>query len=372
MSDFEGKLDIRPNCSLRDEVMRIILHHTGIQFPAWCLNTVHWLGKGDSLIVRFNNKGVREAIYRNRVPKEVNKRGLFIHESLTSSKMQTVAKCARLRREGILVTYYTQSGNVFAKRTKETPALLIPDNLSEQAITQLLDRQPSSYREAVTSRDKETVMPNAVSESRQQDKPQTGNAPPHHSEGVSTDQGQVQNSTQVQLSDVHLPQTVTHNHTHSEDTTGHSKPKMKELDRDKAVEEPKSPVTLTAADSVQIQMTTEAAQMRQSLDKCVEVKVPALGCQKGSTDQPRSDIHENQKKDRDEGTGTVTSPSTVTGPQGTCNVSGEGQGNPTLDSEKNAHDKLCLDDDDTASENSSSPLAKKPQRKSKRRRANNK
>ena len=32
---FRGKLDICPNCSLRDEVMRIILHHTGIQFPAW-------------------------------------------------------------------------------------------------------------------------------------------------------------------------------------------------------------------------------------------------------------------------------------------------------------------------------------------------
>ena len=200
--------------------MRIILHHTGIQFPAWCLNTVHWLGKGDSLIVRFNNKGVREAVYRNRVPKDVNKRGLFIHESLTSSKKQTVSKCARLRREGTLVTYYTQSGHVFAKRTRETPALLIPGNLSDQEISQLLERQPSSYRKAVINR--ETAAPTNNPGSRQQHKSPTDHASPHHSEGVTTDRGQIQNPTQGQPSEAHAPHTVTDHYTHSEDTTGQS------------------------------------------------------------------------------------------------------------------------------------------------------
>ena len=146
---LRGKLNIRPNCSLRDEVMRIIQHHTGIQFPPWCMNTAHWLGKGDSIIVHFNNKGVRDAIYRNRVPKEVSKRGLFIHESLTSAKSQTISKCAKLRRDGKLTTCYTQSGNVFIKKSKEAPAILIPDNLSEQEILQRLEKQPTSYREAV-------------------------------------------------------------------------------------------------------------------------------------------------------------------------------------------------------------------------------
>ena len=46
---LRGRLEIRPNRSLRDEVMRLLHYHTGIQFPAWCLNTVYWLGKGDSL-----------------------------------------------------------------------------------------------------------------------------------------------------------------------------------------------------------------------------------------------------------------------------------------------------------------------------------
>ena len=145
---LRGKLDIRPNCSLRDEAMRLIQHHTGVQFPAWCLNTVHWLGKGDSLILRFNNKGVREAIYRNRVPKDVTKRGLFIHESLTTAKIQTISKCAKLRRSGKIVTYFTQSGHVYIKRTKESPSILVPDNLTEQDIADLVERQPSSYREA--------------------------------------------------------------------------------------------------------------------------------------------------------------------------------------------------------------------------------
>ena len=102
--------------------------------------------------MRFNNKGVRDAIYRNRVPKDVSKRGFFIHESLTTTKVQTVTKCAKLRREGKIVTYYTQSGHAYVKKTKESPSLLLSDNLSEQEILDMLMRQPTSYREAVTQR----------------------------------------------------------------------------------------------------------------------------------------------------------------------------------------------------------------------------
>ena len=86
-----------PNHSFQDEVMRPIEFHTGVRFPSWCMNSAHWLGGGHSIIVRFNNKEVRNLVYRNRVPKEVEKRGLFIHESLTSSKMALVARCAALR-----------------------------------------------------------------------------------------------------------------------------------------------------------------------------------------------------------------------------------------------------------------------------------
>ena len=146
---LRGKIDIRPNCSLRDEVMRLIQHHTGVQFPPWCLNTVHWLGKGGSLIVRFNNKGVREAIYRNRIPKDATKRGLFIHECLTSAKVQTISKCAKLRSDGRIATYYTQMGHVYVKKTRELPSIMLPDHLSEQEIINLLTEQPSSYRGAV-------------------------------------------------------------------------------------------------------------------------------------------------------------------------------------------------------------------------------
>lgn len=146
---LRGRLDVRPNCSLRDEVTRIIHHHTGIHIQPWCLNTVHWLGRGDSIIIRFNNKAVRDAIYRNRVPKDVNKRGLFIHECLTTAKVQTVSKCTKLRREGKLATYYTQSGHVFVKRTKESPCLKLPDGLNEQEILDMVEKQPTSYRAAV-------------------------------------------------------------------------------------------------------------------------------------------------------------------------------------------------------------------------------
>ena len=69
--------------NLRGEIMRLIAFHTGVTFPEWCINTVHWLGGGKSLIVRFNNKAVRDSVYYNRIPKDPSKRGLFVHESLT-------------------------------------------------------------------------------------------------------------------------------------------------------------------------------------------------------------------------------------------------------------------------------------------------
>ena len=148
---LRGKLDLRPNCSLRDEVARLIYFHTGVQFPPWCLNTAHWLGKKDSIIVRFNNKEVREAIYRNRVPKDPERRGLFIHESLTSTKMMIVSRCAQLRREGKVSTYFTQGGNVFVKKHRDAPSIMVKDNMTDDDILMQLDQQPASYRDAARS-----------------------------------------------------------------------------------------------------------------------------------------------------------------------------------------------------------------------------
>ena len=142
---FRGKLDIRPNHSLRDEMMRLIEFHTGVKFPPWCMNTTHWMGNGRSVIVRFNNKAVREAIYRNRVPKDPTKRGLFIHESLTLSKMELVSRCAKLRNEGKITTYYTQGGSVFVKKTRDKPSVMVGLGMTDEEIIQHLERQPASY-----------------------------------------------------------------------------------------------------------------------------------------------------------------------------------------------------------------------------------
>ena len=146
---LRGRLDVRPNLSLRDEVMRLIAYHTGVRFPSWCLNTVHWLGGGSSLIVRFNNKAVRDEVYRSRIPKEAEKRGLFIHESLTPSKMALVSKCAVMRKQGSIMTYYTQGGNVMVKKARDTPSMMVTPGMSEQDILEMLQKQPVNYREAV-------------------------------------------------------------------------------------------------------------------------------------------------------------------------------------------------------------------------------
>ena len=146
---LRGKLNIRPNHSFREEVMRLIDFHTGVRFPGWCVNTTHWLGGGNSIIIRFNNKAVRDEVYRNRVPKEVGRRGLFIHESLTASKMALVSRCAALRNKQQITTYYTQGGHVLVKKSKQSPSILVTPDMTEDNIIEKLNRQPDSYREAV-------------------------------------------------------------------------------------------------------------------------------------------------------------------------------------------------------------------------------
>ena len=146
---LRGKLNIRPNHSFREEVMRLIDFHTGVRFPGWCVNTTHWLGGGNSIIIRFNNKAVRDEVYRNRVPKEVGRRGLFIHESLTASKTALVSRCAALRNKQQITTYYTQGGHVLVKKSKQSPSILVTPDMTEDNIIEKLNRQPDSYREAV-------------------------------------------------------------------------------------------------------------------------------------------------------------------------------------------------------------------------------
>ena len=147
---FRGKLDVRPGRSLRDEMMRLIEHHTGVRFQPWCMNTVHWLGDRRSVIIRFNNKAIRDLIYRNRVPKDPAKRGLFIHESLTSTKVELVGRCARLRSEGKIATYYTQGGSVFVKKTRDQPSIMVSPDMGDTDIIHLLEKQPTSYRQAAS------------------------------------------------------------------------------------------------------------------------------------------------------------------------------------------------------------------------------
>ena len=104
-------------------------------------------------MIRFNNKAVREQIYRNRVPRDHTKRGLFIHESLTASKTELVGRCSKLRKDGKISTYYTQGGSVFVKKLKDQPSVMITPHMSDNDILTRLERQPASFREAAARSD---------------------------------------------------------------------------------------------------------------------------------------------------------------------------------------------------------------------------
>lgn len=146
---LRGKFEIRRNLTLREGVIQILQDHTGVTFQNWCVNTVHWLGETrNSVIIRFNNKAIREAIYRNRIHKDTTKRVLFIHEALTKSRQKVVTECVKLRREGIISTYYTQGGNIYVKKHKDAPSILLGEGVTAQDIVRLVQQQPDTYRQA--------------------------------------------------------------------------------------------------------------------------------------------------------------------------------------------------------------------------------
>lgn len=184
---FRGQLNIRPNSNLRDEMIRLIDYHTGVQFPSWCINTVHWLKYNKSIIVRFNNKSVKEAIYRNRVPKDDNKRGLFIHESLTDVKMALVVRCSKLRTARRIGTYYTQGGNVYVKKEKGTPGMLVTPNMSDDDILTNLANQPASYRDAARSVSGNSSALNAGQRESEGSPQSSSDQPESRVEGTSRD-----------------------------------------------------------------------------------------------------------------------------------------------------------------------------------------
>ena len=329
---LRGKVNVRPNCSLRDEVTRLLQYHTGVQIPQWCLNTVHWLGRGDSIIVRFNNKGVREAIYRNRVPKDVNKRGLFIHESLTSTKVQTVSKCAKLRREGKIVTYYTQSGHVYVKKTKESVSLLLPDHLSEQEILDMLDKQPASYREAVIHREGTDVQGGEREGGRQ---------------GMSLD---VNPSDTVMPSTVEVTPTLGIAVATASDTT-HSTPDVQTLTT--------STDTVTGTDKPNMVTPTED-QLESHKVTCGPI------CREKDTaaSSKSKDVVQDQSQTK------ADVPALQTGPQ--TKDTGGMKGAESNDMEKKTvsptQDPRAEEQCDSMSDTSSSPQGNKPQRKSQRKR----
>lgn len=147
---LRGKLDIRPNHSFREEVIKIIEFHTGIKVPMWCLNTAHWISKNKSIIVRFNDKEIRDSIYRNRIAKTDDKKGLFIHESLTSSRMKVMKHCISLRKDKQIGSYYTHNGNIYVKKNKDAVPIPVTPDMNQDDIIHALRMQPDSFREAAT------------------------------------------------------------------------------------------------------------------------------------------------------------------------------------------------------------------------------
>ena len=151
---LRGAVNVRQGVNLRSEVARLVQFHTGVKVEPWCINTVHWLKFGKSLIIRFNNKEVRNLIYSNRVPRDQTKRVLYIHESLTRSRVALVEMCVTMKKSREIHSYWTQNGQVYLKSEKDLPPIFVMPEWTLEEIRSKIAAQPRAYSEAVKARPK--------------------------------------------------------------------------------------------------------------------------------------------------------------------------------------------------------------------------
>lgn len=154
---------LRSGMPLRVEVARLLWEHTRVELQPWSINTAHWLKFESSIIVRFNNKELRNMIYSRRIPREREQRGsLIIHECLSKAKSELVDRLVGLKAKKIVHSYWTQNGHVYVKGSEKSPRMLVVPDWSDEQIKLRLANQPTTYSNAAKPQPEHAYSETAV------------------------------------------------------------------------------------------------------------------------------------------------------------------------------------------------------------------
>ena len=126
--------------NLRRYVVNLLKEYLGItDLDPRDICACHRLRNPMVILVRFVSLDDSERVYRART--KPKKKGLLIFESLTSERLATINVLRDLKKESDnpIVSYYTQSGRIFAKisDSKEVKPVEIPFGASRQQIKDL-------------------------------------------------------------------------------------------------------------------------------------------------------------------------------------------------------------------------------------------
>jgi hypothetical protein len=118
-------------------VMDICNDKLGVKISREDLSRTHFLGSPrhgkTTIIARFVRYETRQLVFSNK--KQLKNSGLVITESLTKKRQTLVNALYELRKNGTIMSYWTQDGRIFAKASSSSPKLQINDKCDVEELT---------------------------------------------------------------------------------------------------------------------------------------------------------------------------------------------------------------------------------------------
>lgn len=101
--------------------------------------------RSGNVFVEFTSAGPgsdRDAIYRSKT--KLRGSGIFISESLTPRRQMLFRSLLEMKRAKLIISVYTQSGDIFIRRSFDSSPLRVPDMVALQQLTEAESPRPGS------------------------------------------------------------------------------------------------------------------------------------------------------------------------------------------------------------------------------------
>ena len=103
----------------------------------------HRLRKKDRAVVKFEDMDDRNKVYESRFPKEDQpKHKVIIQENLTPKRAKQVHQLSMMKRRGLIGSYHTRNGNIFARAGRDMRYVQIDPDWSESEICHAVHDAP--------------------------------------------------------------------------------------------------------------------------------------------------------------------------------------------------------------------------------------